>query len=239
MRTIFQLRLWILLGIYVLAFWAPWDFPLHLSRQRAWLVLAQQVSTTGWIAFHSAILALITLATAAATAAALLRTWAGAHISPCAVFGSSMEAKSLVTTGPYSRLRNPLYAGILLHAIALALLMTPSGAIFSLIAVIVLHVLLIAAEEAFLTAKFGERYLDYGAKVSRFLPKFTPYTFAGRGAGSWRQSSLQQLYFWAVALAFAALGGRYNADLLLQAVLVAFGASLVVQAIWPGSDKSN
>ena len=185
------------------------------------------------MAFHSAILALLTLATTAATGAALLRTWGGAHLGPGTVRGSSMDAESLVTTGPYGRLRNPLYAGTLLHTVALALLMTPSGAIFSIVSVIVLQYLLIAAEEAFLTSKFGESYLDYSVKVSRFLPKLTPYTSAERGAGSWGRSSIQQLYFWGVALAFATLGGRYNVGLLLQAVLITFGASLILQAIWP------
>ncbi len=229
----FQLRLWILLAIYVLAFWAPWDFTLHLSRQRVWLLLAQQASSTGWIAFHSAIIALLALATAAAVGAALLRTWVGAHVAPGTVLGTSMQAKSLVTTRPYGHLRNPLYAGTLLHTVALALLMTPSGAIFSIVAVVLLQSVLIAGEEAFLTAKFGQIYLDYTRKVNRFLPKLTPRTSPEPVAGSWGRSSLQQLYFWGVALAFATLGTRYNADLLLQAVLVAFGASLVVQAIWP------
>ena len=185
------------------------------------------------MAFHSAIIALLALATTAAIGAALLRTWAGAHVPPGTVFGSSMQAKSLVTTGPYAHLRNPLYAGTLLHTVALALLMTPSGASFSIVAVVLLHSVLIAGEEAFLTARFGQIYLDYSRKVSRFLPKLTPFTSPKRKAGSWGRSSLQQLYFWGVALAFATLGSRYNADLLLQAVLVAFGASLVVQAIWP------
>ncbi len=185
------------------------------------------------MAFHSAIIALLALATTAAIGAALLRTWAGAHVAPGTVLGSSMQAKSLVTTGLYAHLRNPLYAGTLLHTVALALLMTPSGAIFSIVVVVLLHSVLIADEEAFLTAKFGQIYLDYTREVSRFLPKLKPYTSPKREAGSWGRSSLQQLYFWGVALAFATLGSRYNADLLLQAVLVAFGASLVVQAIWP------
>jgi hypothetical protein len=44
---------------------------------------------------------------------------------------------------------------------------------------------------------------------------------------------LGEVYFWGVAVAFASVGTRYNALLVIQGVVVAFGASLVARAFVP------
>jgi hypothetical protein len=42
-----------------------------------------------------------------------------------------------------------------------------------------------------------------------------------------------------MAISFAVLGWRYDADLLLRAVLVWFGVSLIVRALQPGRQPAN
>ena len=75
----FRFRFAIHLVIYVLGFVAPWDkltaAPTSLST---WLVTAALVARQQWLSFTAATVAVLVLATALATAAAALRTWATA-----------------------------------------------------------------------------------------------------------------------------------------------------------------
>ena len=61
----------------------------------------------------------------------------------------------MVAAGPYRYLRNPLYVGSWLNTLALAILMRPSGAVFTLVALVGFHLRLILAEEAFLAGEAG------------------------------------------------------------------------------------
>ena len=76
----------------------------------------------------------------------------------------------IVSTGVFSFSRNPLYLGVagFLAGIALAfnllwelLLLVPS--------LVACHYILIAPEESYLTAKFGEAYQRYAASVHRWF----------------------------------------------------------------------
>jgi protein-S-isoprenylcysteine O-methyltransferase Ste14 len=92
------------------------------------------------------------------------RTWSSIYIG-------GRKIRSLVTLGPYSVTRNPLYAfsilgaagaGAQLGSIVLALV---SG----FIAWLVFH-LVVTKEERVLVTRFGNKYRQYLAKVPRFLP---------------------------------------------------------------------
>ncbi len=48
---------------------------------------------------------------------------------------------------------------------------------------------------------------------------------------AWPQAFLGEIYMWGVALAFAAVGWRYNAMLLIQCVMVSYGVSLLLRAV--------
>lgn len=76
----------------------------------------------------------------------------------------------VVTSGVFSISRNPLYLGVtgLLIGIAFAFRLTW---LFTLIplALIACHYILIAPEEKYLTAKFGDQYRSYTARVHRWL----------------------------------------------------------------------
>ena len=77
---------------------------------------------------------------------------------------------SIVERGPYRRTRNPMYLQMVLvcvgFSVALAnlwiLVLTPLCALS-------LQVLAIVPEEAYLERKFGQAYLDYKARVRRWL----------------------------------------------------------------------
>lgn len=76
----------------------------------------------------------------------------------------------LVTYGPYRVTRNPMYVGMAFLYIGLALAL---GAIWSLavlpMVLVIVDRLVIAREERFLEAKFGEAYREYKRRVRRWL----------------------------------------------------------------------
>jgi protein-S-isoprenylcysteine O-methyltransferase Ste14 len=76
----------------------------------------------------------------------------------------------LVTTGVFSISRNPLYLGAvcLLAGIALAVDL-PWVLVLLLPALVACHYILIAPEERYLAARFGEEYREYAASVHRWI----------------------------------------------------------------------
>jgi protein-S-isoprenylcysteine O-methyltransferase Ste14 len=77
---------------------------------------------------------------------------------------------AIVTTGPYRFTRNPAYLGMALTYVGIALL---SSAVWVLVPLpFVLAVIdrgVIAREERYLVAKFGEEYLGYKRTVRRWI----------------------------------------------------------------------
>lgn len=76
----------------------------------------------------------------------------------------------LITDGPYSLSRNPMYVGWTLLHIGIGLL-ADSGWITLLVipASIVTHFLAVRREEQFLESKFGGEYLRYKERVRQYL----------------------------------------------------------------------
>ena len=96
--------------------------------------------------------------------AAVLFRRAGTNIRPF------MPSTALVVAGPYKLTRNPMYlgmAGILLGAAVLMGSLTPFIVIPGFMALIAER--FIVPEEAKLEAAFGSEYLDYKARVRRWL----------------------------------------------------------------------
>ena len=144
-----------------------------------------------------------------------------------------MHGEAIVAAGPYRHLRNPLYLGTLIHTFALALLMPPSGAIFSIVAIVLFELRLIAGEESFLATKLGEPYLAYCAKVPRLIPAISPRVPASTLQPNWLLAFFGEIYMWGVVVSFAILGWRYNSILIIKGVLISLGLSLIVRAFIP------
>lgn len=229
----FRFRFLILAAIYLLGFVAPWDQWLHLDSIRAWQLIASWPTRAGWLSFNTATIVVLLIGILFAFAGAALRTWGTAYLSPAVVQDSAMHGEGVVAAGPYRHLRNPLYLGTFLHTFALALLMPPSGAIFCIVAVFLFQLRLIAGEECFLTAKLGEPYLAYCAKVPRLVPAITPRVPASTLQPKWPTAFLGEIYMWGVVATFAILGWRYNSILLIKGILVSLGISLIVRAFLP------
>ncbi len=81
------------------------------------------------------------------------------------------EEHHLVTTGPYSRMRHPIYTAMLGYGTSLALL--TANWVFIGLAVIVIVGLIarVPREEQMMIEEFGERYKAYMQRTGRFFPK--------------------------------------------------------------------
>jgi protein-S-isoprenylcysteine O-methyltransferase Ste14 len=95
------------------------------------------------------------------------RTW-------CSLYIGGRKNYELVTAGPYSVSRNPLYVFSIIGAVGI-------GAQFGAVTVAILggvcawlvHILVVRQEERLLLAEHGESYAKYLAEVPRFLPRFS------------------------------------------------------------------
>jgi hypothetical protein len=97
------------------------------------------------------------------------RLWALMYIS-------GNKRQELITEGPYSIVRHPLYVFSFIGAMGIGLA-SENLLVLALITIFYLfyYPFTILVEERKLTNKFGRAYLDYMKRTPRFLPKFSPY----------------------------------------------------------------
>jgi protein-S-isoprenylcysteine O-methyltransferase Ste14 len=80
------------------------------------------------------------------------------------------EDSALVVGGLYRYTRNPMYLGMALLVVALALALDSLWPLLTLVPVLaIVRAYVIGREEAYLAKRFGIAYLDYKAKVPRWL----------------------------------------------------------------------
>jgi len=113
-------------------------------------------------------------------------------------------ASTLVQGGVFAHCRNPLYLGNIMLALGIALVV--HSAAFYLIVVPLVgfaYVSIVAAEEAFLRAKFGDEYLRYCRRVNRWMPRWRGWTQSIAGMHfNWRRVLVKE-YNTAFVLVFA------------------------------------
>jgi protein-S-isoprenylcysteine O-methyltransferase Ste14 len=228
----FRYRIWIGFLIYVLGFWAPWiRFGGNAaSASTTWLELSGELSRV--LPLETATLLITILAIFLLIAAASLRVCGSAYLGPSIVTSGAMHAHTVMAAGPFRYLRNPLYLGSFLSVLAVSILMPPSGAIFFVVACFVQILRLILGEEAYLAKQQGEPYLAYKARVPRLLPSLTPRVAASQVVPQWTIAIISETFYVALAGCFFVLAWRYNAQILIQAVLICFGLSLIVRALF-------
>jgi protein-S-isoprenylcysteine O-methyltransferase Ste14 len=79
----------------------------------------------------------------------------------------------LVREGPYRRVRNPIYIGVLSMILGeVILFQSLSLLVVLLLAIVGVHLFVIFYEEPHLTRQFGESYKEYLRTVPRWLPRF-------------------------------------------------------------------
>jgi len=77
---------------------------------------------------------------------------------------------AIVSNGPFARSRNPIYVAIFLGLIGFALAFNSLWFLAALLPMyFILRYGVVAREESYLERKFGQQYLDYKARVRRWL----------------------------------------------------------------------
>lgn len=76
----------------------------------------------------------------------------------------------LITTGPYARIRHPMYTAIFVWIGSLALVSSNGLFVFMAVATIAALSFRIPREEEMMLAGFGDEYQDYMNRTGRFLP---------------------------------------------------------------------
>jgi protein-S-isoprenylcysteine O-methyltransferase Ste14 len=231
--------------IFALGFYAPSIFGTLLlvpsldrnsvAGKTAWLTLASFFATHHWLPFTAATDVVLALALIFAVLGALFRVWGSAFVGSTIVASPDMHSHSMLADGPYRHTRNPLYLGTLLHTIGLSILMPAIGAIVAIALIWVLQVRLALAEEPFLAARFGQPYLDYKARVPRFLPTLAPLVPAAGQQPRWLQAFAGELYFVAVVFIMAIWGWQFNAHPLLVGIVISLAVWLVARCLIVGA----
>jgi protein-S-isoprenylcysteine O-methyltransferase Ste14 len=142
----------IALGALLLGLALDWLFPFHILRGifGFWprVILGGILIAAGVIS-------------AAAGRSGFVRV--GTNIQPW------KPALTLVTEGIYARMRNPMYVGLTLLLVGLAIALASDWTLILVIpAVLLLHFGVVKREERYLEAKFGESYRAYMRRVPRY-----------------------------------------------------------------------
>ncbi len=221
--------------LVVLGFWAPWTRSWVPSAQFAprislleWLTL--DLSRLGAVSFAASAALVIVFAALIAGLGAVLRVWGAAYLGYTTIHHGQMQAGEIMADGPYRFLRNPLYAGGWCMMAAISLLMPPTGALFTLPLVTVFYLRLILGEEAFLEGRLGDPYREYLRAVPRLFPRFgSGLPSAGRKP-HWLIALLTEINPIGIFIIFVCLSWSYDNLLMIKAVMVSFGVSLVARA---------
>jgi protein-S-isoprenylcysteine O-methyltransferase Ste14 len=155
--------LWLVV-VPVVAGWCalPW---LAIGRAGGALAVPEFATSGNWI-----LLRWVAALVAGACLAVTLRCWS--RMGPEWRMDISARKTSLITDGPFSRVRHPIYACSMLMMVATAVVLpTPA-----MIALAVVHVGWInykaRAEEMQLASVHGDAWHHYAAHTGRFLPRF-------------------------------------------------------------------
>jgi protein-S-isoprenylcysteine O-methyltransferase Ste14 len=82
------------------------------------------------------------------------------------------EDHQLIRTGPYARLRHPIYSGIILAAIGSAVVIDQWRCVLGVCLVLTGYCIKARKEEAMLTQQFGESFREHQKHAGFLIPRF-------------------------------------------------------------------
>jgi protein-S-isoprenylcysteine O-methyltransferase Ste14 len=139
-----------------------WALAVLAGLALNWLMplpFLSSVVSAGWLGAIIFALALALVAWAIFT-----MTRAGSNVP------TNLPTTTIVETGPYRFTRNPIYLGMVLGLIGLAVAFNGPWLLMTLVPfALVIHYGVIIREEAYLERKFGDVYRRYRARVRRWV----------------------------------------------------------------------
>jgi protein-S-isoprenylcysteine O-methyltransferase Ste14 len=118
-----------------------------------------------WIASAGALLTVLGIAFAIWARNHIGRFWSGSV--------AIREDHQLIRSGPYSRIRHPIYTGILVALAGTTLAVGNYRALLAFFLILVSLIYKARLEEALLTREFGEKFDDHRRHTGFFLPRFS------------------------------------------------------------------
>lgn len=106
---------------------------------------------------------------------ASLGLWIWTHVALGTLWSIPLQLRTqhrLVTTGPYLRIRHPMYTAILAWATSLGLVIGNWVPIIIAVGGAVILVIRVPREEQMMLERFDDEYREYMKKTGRFLPKW-------------------------------------------------------------------
>jgi protein-S-isoprenylcysteine O-methyltransferase Ste14 len=165
--------------------------------------------------------------------AAAVRTWASAFLNAAVVYAAEVKTAALVADGPYRYMRNPLYFGNVLIAVAMGALMSRLGFVVTLVAMLFFCYRLIFREEGDLLASQGESFRAYLAAVPRLLPSPWPRTASAGSRARWGDGFLAESWCWGFAAAVVIFAVTLN----IKVFYLVLGISLI--SFWVSSSVAE
>lgn len=151
---------------------------------------------------------------------ALLRTWATSYLRSDVMQDHDLRAEKVVASGPYRRVRNPLYLGNILMAVGMGLLASRLGFAVIVVGNTVFCLRLIGLEESNLQREQGESYREFCRRVPRLWPSLQPRLPDSGLKPHWGQAFLGELFIWGFFAAVAAFAATLNNRVLWTSMAV-------------------
>lgn len=177
-------------------------YRLPLSKAFVALVLALMIFTASrWQLSDTTVWVIDSIALTLLLVACLGRVW-------CIMYIGGQKNTSVVSAGPYSMVRNPLYVFSFIGALGIVL-MTHSIviAVILLVFYVGIYPFVVAKEESNLHGLFGDAYQDYCDKTPRFIPSLKLYSTDTRVPADVTRMERSLFDSGCFVLAFIALSG--------------------------------
>ena len=83
---------------------------------------------------------------------------------------SLKKGHTLITSGPYSFVRHPIYTGLLFGVIGSALVLGTLASLIVISLTIIMVLIRIPQEEGLMKGEFGDAYIDYQKRAKAIIP---------------------------------------------------------------------
>jgi protein-S-isoprenylcysteine O-methyltransferase Ste14 len=144
-----------------------WYLVFGVGDSRFGVLSERFVPRGSWIAWLGAVMAVVGVAFAIWARIHIGRYWSGNVVLK--------EGHQLIRTGPYARIRHPIYTGMLLGLAGSALAFGHVGALLAFAIYTLMFWLKARKEEALLAGQFGAAFEGHRRHTGFFLPRlFTP-----------------------------------------------------------------